>query len=609
MADAAYEAVVKDTFQNKPLRTVLMVDDEFPTFVDLARGETPETANRFLQKDRAARLYDAFQRNHMLCDVENVANDVKPERLRKSDLVVLDYHLGPGHNNSDRAIEILRKLSASKHFNTVVVYTAETDLDKVWSEIVAGISGGWTAITNELTGEPKEYWERLSNERRLPEATKEAMMAYAKRREIRSLPKKIQAHARQELIDLNVPQAACSAIIEALIHKGIAQRSGRYAGEPKHVTVGDYEDNSRWIQSGSVFVAIVQKGELSDDENDPDPAGIMTGLSRALLAWKPNLIQILVSEIQNILELEALASEDDLLKDPVTHTALWYYLLDSLGPLDLQAAPDIKVGVMAVIDKIVDGVRRRLSSDPDLLNLASQALMGELRDSGWTKATWPQGKAMLDGAVALARTKGLTTNPNTMFRLNSFSSTERFSRAHLTTGTIFRHSLSDQYFVAASPACDLVARRPSPYQWWAHLVHPLTPLVAVMLNPASVEAALNEASQGNHIFFEDGPGKKAFKFVAGDGYQPPYEFFILKNEGRVRDFGEKTVFDAARLMPKQVEVNGARQTSETEREWIDGEFEVVAQLRGVNATHVLQITGQHLSRIGLDFISMPTANG
>jgi hypothetical protein len=36
MADAAYEAVVKETFQNKPLRTVLMVDDEFPTFADLA---------------------------------------------------------------------------------------------------------------------------------------------------------------------------------------------------------------------------------------------------------------------------------------------------------------------------------------------------------------------------------------------------------------------------------------------------------------------------------------------------------------------------------------------------------------------------------------------
>ncbi len=61
MADAAYETVVKDTFQIKPLRTVLMVDDKFPTFADLAHGETPETAARFLQKDRAARLYDALR--------------------------------------------------------------------------------------------------------------------------------------------------------------------------------------------------------------------------------------------------------------------------------------------------------------------------------------------------------------------------------------------------------------------------------------------------------------------------------------------------------------------------------------------------------------------
>jgi len=60
MADAAYEAVVKETFQTKPLRTVLMIDDQFPTFADLAQGETPETAGRFVQKDRAARLYGAF---------------------------------------------------------------------------------------------------------------------------------------------------------------------------------------------------------------------------------------------------------------------------------------------------------------------------------------------------------------------------------------------------------------------------------------------------------------------------------------------------------------------------------------------------------------------
>ncbi|MGJ5197154.1 response regulator receiver domain [Bradyrhizobium sp. HKCCYLRH1030] len=607
MADAAYESVVEATFQGKPLRTVLLVDDQFPTYLDLSNGETADTANRFVDKGRAALLYDAFQRNHMLCDVENVANDVRPERLRKSDLVVLDYHLGPGHNNSDRAIEILRELSISRHFNTVVVYTAEPDLDKVWLEIVAALSGGWTTLPAALTGDPKTHWERLSDERRLPGASKEAIMAYSKRRDLRGLPADVQTTERKQLIDLEVPQAACGDIIEALIHREMAQRSGRYAGEPKRATVGDYSGSNRWIQSGSVFVAIVQKSELTEDLNDP--AGIMSGLRSALLAWKPNLIQILVSEIQNILELEALASEDELLKDPVTHTALWYYLLDALGPIDPQAPPDMKVAVMTIVDKIVDGVRRRLSSDPELLKLAVQALVGELRDTGWTKDTWPRGKTMLDGATVLARTKGLTTNSNTMFRLNSFSSTERFGRAHLTTGTIFKHAATDQYFVAASPACDLVARRPGADQWWTHSVHPITPLVAIMLNPVPIDKALEVASQGNHIFFERGSDKKAFKFVAGSGYQPPYEFFMLKDQGLVRAESGKTIFDASRLTPKLVQVNGETKASETEREWVESQFEVIAQLRGVNATHVLQMTGQHLSRVGLDFISTPSANG
>jgi hypothetical protein len=424
---------------------------------------------------------------------------------------------------------------------------------------------------------------------------------------LRAIAGPVRAAAQQEFVGLGVPQGDCGAIIEALIHRGMAQRSGRYAAEPRRVTVGDCDGNNRWIQSGSVFVTIVSKDDLNDDEKDP--AGIMLGLSNALLSWKPNLIQILVSEIQNILELEALASEDTLLKDPITHSALWYYLLEALGPIDPNAQPDIKVAAMAVIDKIVDGVRRRISSDPELLDLAGRALLGELRDAGWTAASWPHGTALLDGAVTLARTKGLATNPDIMFRLNSFASTERFSRAHLTTGTIFRHAPSDQYFVAASPACDLVARRPSPHQWWARSIHPLTPLVAVMLNRASLEAAVNQAAQGNHVFFEHGPDKQAFKIVAGEGYQPAYEFFILKNEGRVRENEGKVIFDAARLVPKQTDVAGNLQTSDTEREWVDGEFEVVAQLRGVNATHILQITGQHLSRIGMDFISMPKANG
>jgi hypothetical protein len=605
MADAAYEAVVKETFETKPLRTVLMIDDEFPTFSDLARGETEQTKKRFAQKDRAVALYDAFQKRHMICDVENVANDVRPERLRKSDLVILDYHLGPGHNESDRAIEILRELAATKHFNTVVVYTAESNLDNVWLDIMASLSAGWTTLPAALTGDARQHWERLSDEGSLPDAAVEAMMAYSRRRNTRSLPDPVHKAARDELTALEVPLKDSTAIIEALIHRAMARRSGRYAAEPHRPAVGNYEDNKRWIQSGSVFVAILKKNDLTGDERDP--AGIMAELNNTLLAWKPNLIQILISEIQNILELEALATEDDHLKDPVTHTALWYYLLDALGPLDPAANPDVNVPIMALVDKIVDGVRRKLSSDPGLLDLASRALMGELKDIGWTRETWPKPgtNAMLDGSAQVARTQDLTTRSKTMLRLNAFLSTEPFRRAHLTTGTIFRHDPSDQYFVAASPACDLVSRRPSADQRWAHSIFPFTPLVVILLAPSGIDKALNEASHGIHVFFEEAGDSKAFKLVAGPGDQPPYEFFMVKDEGRVRESGGKTVFDASRLTPKKIDKAGAQEDSPTEREWVDAEFEVVAQLRAVNATHVLQMAGQHLSRIGLDFISMP----
>jgi hypothetical protein len=114
-----------------------------------------------------------------------------------------------------------------------------------------------------------------------------------------------------------------------------------------------------------------------------------------------------------------------------------------------------------------------------------------------------------------------------------------------------------------------------------------------------VDSALTEAANGFHIFLENGSEKRAFKIVKGSGLQPSYEFFMVRNEGRVRDKEGKTVFEAARLTPR------ADQTGGDDRDWVEDTFEVVDQLRGMNATRILQLAGQHLSRIGLDYISMP----
>jgi hypothetical protein len=136
----------------------------------------------------------------------------------------------------------------------------------------------------KLEGDAAQHWERLSDEAKLPTASVEAMMAYAKKRELRDLPTAAQTAARQELVELGVPQKECSAIIEAMIHKEIAGRSGKYAGEPKRRAVGDWLNGQRWVQSENAFVTILKKDDLTADATDP--AGIMACLHEAVFDTK-----------------------------------------------------------------------------------------------------------------------------------------------------------------------------------------------------------------------------------------------------------------------------------------------------------------------------------
>lgn len=608
MADAAYEAAVKNTFEKKPLRTVLMIDDEFPTYTDLAAGYSEERDKVFRQKDVADKLYASFRKNNMLCDIENVASDVPIESIRKSDLIILDYHLGPDEGDSSRSIGIIRSLASSAHFNTVVVFTAEPDLDKVWLEVIASLGGAWTSLPGELQGEAKEEWERLSNEGSLPDASLNAVMEFAQRRSIKSLSRAVADAARDELVELGVPRGACTAMIEALINVEMAKRAGDYKSEPKNHAVGGYVDGNRWIQCKNTFIVVHQKGgELTSDEIDP--AGILDCLSKSLLAWRPNLVQILVSEVQNVLELEALISGDELLRHPATHASLWHFLLDSTGPIDAANNPDVRAPLSAVIDRILDGVKRRLSLDPDLLNLASDALLGEIRDAGWTTENWPADTGRIEAVAEISRTKGLATASEVFFRLNSFFSTEDFRRTHVTLGTLIQRKSTGDCFVVASPACDMTPRRPSSAQLWTGEIHPLRPVVCVhMKKVASNESALTSASEGKYIFVENGSDQTAYTIAASP--TPSYEVIFVRNAGAVTDVEGKKILSASRVgviaaggAPSDAEVPGR------DRDLIDDAFEVIGQLRSSNANRVLQMISQHLSRIGLDHISMPARKG
>jgi len=589
MAEGDYAAAVKQTFETRPLRTVLMIDDQFPTYANLLESGDEE----FKESDRALALYQGFKARHMVCDVENKVGGMPAESLRKSDLIVLDYNLGPSANDNDRAINILRDLAGTKHFNSIVVYTSEPDQDRVWMEIAASLAGGWSSSAT-LSDAAQAEWDRLSDGGQLPAASREAQLAVVTA-DMRSFPGDERARLRAELHDLGVPGGLQNEIIKSLVHRELARLAGSHADADRHLLRGKRSpDGPRWIQCRNCFVAILRKGDIQP-ENEQDPAGIMDCLGNALLDWRPNLFQILISEMQNILELEALVTEDEHLRDPVTQTALWYYLLDSLGQIDLTSEDLARPSLAGVVDKIVDGMRRRLSSDPELLAMAGKAMIEELATHGWAAERPARATKELFGAAHTMARPPHAEQTDVMFRLNSFLCTEPFRRTHLTTGSVFREAEGDTFWVAASPACDLVARKPSGFQKWAHQLHPTFAMTALRLEPAELKAALRKAELGHFVFLEIAGEKKAFRVLDPNTGQPVYEILFPNNEGRITDGEGGPEFAGSRLL--------AGENAE-DRSLSPGRFVLIAQLRAANANRILQLAGQHVSRIAMDFINM-----
>jgi hypothetical protein len=605
----SYAEAVKETFRLRALRTVLLIDDQFPSYADVLEGG--DYLERFKEARRGLRLYQMFKSRHMPCDVENNVGDLTAEdveRIRKSDLIILDYHLTPESRDNSKSIQLIRKLALTKHFNIVVLYTLETDLDGVWRDIAASLRCGWREPEDLLGESELAQWEELTDRGDLPTASKELLVSYIVGNAPRDWPNR-QVIA-DELVEAGVEKKYAGALIEALIHRGMRERLANDADAlvmPERRVFGACEvGRPRWVQSGNCFVALLGKQEFKADEHPTDADGILRCLDEALADWRPNLLQVLISEIQNILELEALATaEFDYLRDPEIQIGLSYQLLRSLeDDADPAAFDRLMPPLQAIIDKLVETLRHRLAADGGLGKLATTLLTEELQRISWpVKGTNRKeiGKSVFAAANELARTGKKPPAEEVFFALNHFLSTEPFRRGHLTTGTIFRKVDAEEFWVCAAPGCDMVVRKPVAQQVWASGIHPVRAMVAVRLHPENgLEGPLAKAERGRHVFVR-AETNRAFSIVDREIDQPVYEFFFPDDAGRTRPGGDgRQSFRAFR-----VEVTDGIPERASDPQFASAEYVVVGQLRPSYASRILQMAGQHLSRIGVDFVGKP----
>lgn len=95
----------------------------------------------------------------MICDVDNGSVNFDVDRIRKSDLIIVDYHLD--NNAPDKTLKLLQDLKDSDHLNMVVIYTRE-NLETVWMQISSTLKGALdinSLIIDYDNEDVQSYWE------------------------------------------------------------------------------------------------------------------------------------------------------------------------------------------------------------------------------------------------------------------------------------------------------------------------------------------------------------------------------------------------------------------------------------------------------------------
>lgn len=606
--DTDYAEAVVRSFRDDAIRTAVLIDDQFPTY----RQMHGAAENDFKELDRATNLYGFFHERGLICDIENWRNLGDAEldiinKVRKSDLVVLDYQLGAAGPKA--ALQILRQLAISPHFNLVVIYTNDP-LSNVALSAAAAMRG---------VAPPKQ--EHVPTDEVLSDA--EAILDREEFREVDAgrLASYLTHNETQWKGDLQVAMQDAGlhlknlrALTDHVARRWIRQVSGDYTPEESpvlylHCSIAD--PNTMWIHCGSCFVAVVGKQSAGDTQGEGDY--VWQRLDRALRAWRPNYYRLVLSEIQNALELEAIVDHEAWLDDNLC-LGLGLYLLEAENTVIGQSNANVVAGsAQSLIDRFVDIIRRRLASHERITETATKMLVARLS----TPLATPQ-----DSETARhVRARELAHVPpdancdwkaKVLPAINAFMISDEFRGAHITTGSVLKSGETD-YWLCVSPACDLEPRETGP--------------VLLQLIKLTIGSSTEKYSTGERIVINTLDGPIVLTALNATTRQPSLKVVLLQNgTGVSRDMHAAPVLTGwfastmtpgtpatgaaepnmagemaerppigpgATVAPVQVPANGGSIA-----------FTVVAQLRGTFATRFLLAAGQHLSRVGVDFIDL-----
>jgi hypothetical protein len=589
-----YSELIKEVYID-PIRTVIVIDDEFPSLDGLIAKELKEENPWSGEKEDAEKvklILDFCRKKDKpwLVDVHDGKKvDADQDEhiapyLHHSDLVILDFHLNGNDGTGEKAIKILRKLAANDHFNLVVVYTNEPDIDSVVRQVALGLST--PDPTLELTAEEVESlksglgeWE-IEQENILKE-----LRVLASEQTYLSIPtpKGLNCRSIGEIPEVctilemykGKPKGAkikFEHLVKWLLWEKEREIIGQLSAIPLGVvSVSKLGGAVNWVRTDRLFVSVVSKSH--------QPKEIPDKLLCALNAWCPRPHRLLMAKMRSLIDERGVAAEADVLSNHYIQAGWLLELLDSSEQDTLGA--------------ISNTINRHWEAMGD-------ALTADIGEFGKKLITYLSSQDSSEIIKLHSPVKDPVADANKITKaLNCYVSTKTSEGSHLTTGHVLEIMNANEkleYWVCLSPACDLVPGQKTS-GWFGRLGNYL-PFSVVFLSEVNETTALAAADQNIYLFLEIDGTIRTFTFNPNGELKsnPSWEQMFALNKGS--------------FVGEERKVNIARLTGDAENLVLhSSQAKVVCQLRYEYALNLLQRLGVSLSRIGLDFRNIKREEG
>lgn len=582
MASEHYGTFISEAFV-KPIRSVLIVDDDYPTFDEMLEKEIGRDgevgASRTDKKwyDAPARIknvIDSFRRPErpLLVDIHDGANvnargDAKvAAHLHQSDLLVLDYELDKAKpRDGRRAIDILRSLMSNDHFNLVVVHTSE-DLDFVHRQIVLGLL---SIMEDKLDPEQDEQAaEMIANREDDDEDFADAFSQavgeeqYLHARMQPDSYRRTMAKQQQPYSDFAALADAAGWSVDArkiVLRHQLGRVEAKLQSSMNSKSTAKVQCSGgavRWIKTDSIFVAFSNKGDHDD---------LLGDLQKALEAWEPEPSRLFLAKLRAEMDEYGVVAQSEALerKHALAH---WYDRLLRAGGEERRWL--IAESVSRHSDQLLNIILPRVEK------FATNLVEAETANNG------PDDIARVRFGVDLTKAD---TRKKALREHNAFVCSKPAQGWHLSTGHVFE--VEGEHWVCLTPACDLV-----PGQGSARTANygDRIPFVAVKLHPVG-DGKSPDVNTNLYVFLHLDGAIKAFGFneQGKDSSAPIWRTFYAEKKGV---FIDKFAFRVSSTRPGRRRLISVVQSAQ-----------IVAQLRYEYALNLMQKLGISMTRIGLDF--------